>query len=157
MMEQPKPTDDIAAAKHCLAVYGANLERWPADARERWGKLAVSDSLKENFNDAEVLDALLNAATSPQTPHDLKNRIEAGYRPPTEKAAGVISGLGALSGWLRPLPAGAFASMAAAGFITASVMESGPTLAPEYEAYAYLEDSGFASLYDETGALWDAE
>ena len=160
MTEQPRSTDDLASAKKCLAVYGADLARWPADARTRWGALAVGDMLQEELRDAETLDEMLNAATAPRTPHSLKSRITARYHPLTDdirRGSVLWPDLSVLSNWLKPLPAGAFASMAAAGFLIAWATESGARLAPEYEAYAYLEEGGFGALDDETGALWDVE
>ena len=160
MMEQRRSTDDIAAAKRCLAIYGADLTRWPADARARWGDLAISEALKVDRSDADALDALLNDATPPQTPHDLKERITGNYHPHAQRVVrdnSLWTGLDVLSAWLRPAPAGAFAGLAAVGFIVAAVTEQGDALTPEYEAYAYLEESGVNAFNDEAGALWDAE
>ncbi len=153
-------TDDIAEAKRLLEIYGSDLNRWPADARARWGDIAMSAALEKDRADADALDGFLRAATAPKTPHDLKNRIEAGYRPPAEKAGGAsrgLAGLSALSSWIRPLPAGAFASMAALGFAAAAVVDATGDLPPEYEAYAYMENSGLAAFDEDTGATWDAE
>ncbi len=160
MTEQRRSTDDIAAAKHCLAVYGADVERWPAEARARWGELAVSEALQDDRDEAAALDLLLDAATEPQTPLGLKERIAANYHPHTPRTMrgdSFWAGLDVLSAWLRPAPAGAFAGLAAVGFIVAAVTERGGALTPEYEAYAYLEESSVNTFSDEAGALWDAE
>ncbi len=159
MTEPHNTTDAVAEARRCLAIYGGDLERWPADARVRYGDIAMSAALEHERAEALALDTFLSKATAPSTPHDLKNRIEAGYVPLADNASapGRWAGLSALSSWIKPLPAGAFASMAALGFVVASVMNAASELPPEYEAYAYLEDGGFAIFDEETGAIWDAE
>ncbi len=157
MMKQQDYKDELAAVRRCLDAYGGDIARWPASARERWGELVRHEGVGDDRADADAIDALLSAATAPQTPHDLKNRIEAGYRPPSDKSGDFLTGLSVLSGWLKPLPAGALASLTALGFVVAAVTGGDTTLPPEYEAFAYLEESGFAVLDDEAGALWDAE
>ncbi len=159
MTEPPSTTDNLAAARRCLEIYGGDIARWPEDARARWGDIALSDALKDERAEADALDALLGAATAPSTPHDLKNRIEASYRPPTERPGRgrFWDGLSSLAGWMRPLPAGALASLSVLGFAAGAAIDADDRLTPEYEAYAYLEDSGLVAFEEETGALWDAE
>lgn len=159
-MAEPEYTvEDIAAASRCLEAYGGDVARWPADAKARWGSIATSNALEAARAEAAALDQLLDAETAPETPHSLKNRIEAGYHPPAEKirASSLWADLSSLSGWFKPLPAGALASLTALGFAAGAVIEPDAGLAPEFEAYAYLDDVGLDAFDDETEALWDAE
>lgn len=159
-MAEPEYTvEEIAAAKRCLEAYGGDLERWPADAQARWGSIAMSNTLEAARAKAVALDELLDAETKPIAPLSLKSRIEAAYKPPTEKKRGASlwGDLSSLSGWFKPLPAGAFASLTALGFAAGAVIETDAGLAPEYEAYAYLDDAGLGAFDDETETLWDAE
>ena len=156
MMNPHDKTEALEAARRCLEAYGGDLDRWPDDLRARYGELAVNAVLEKERAEAGALDALLDEATAPTTPHDLKNRIEAGYNPPTNKTGelGRGAGLSALAAWLRPLPAGAFAGMAVLGFAAAAVTDNESALAPEYEAYVYLQDSGLAAFDEEAGTQW---
>lgn len=159
MAEPDNTSDDIAAARRCLGIYGGDLSRWPADARAQWGAVAMGDALETERAEEEALDALLSAQAIPTTPHDLKNRIDAHYRPSTENRSSVSlwAGLSSLSGWLKPLPAGALASLSALGFAAGAVVDANDNLTPEYEAYAYLEEGGLDAFDDDAEALWDVE
>lgn len=159
-MTEPEHTvEDVAAARRCLEAYGGDVSRWPADARVRWGAAAMSEALDVDRAEAVALDALLSTQTSPTTPRDLKSRIAAGYHPRAEKreSTPLWAGLSSLAGWLRPLPAGALASLTALGFAAGAVMDVNTGLSPEYEAYAYLDEGGFGAFDDEAEAIWDAE
>ena len=67
--------------KRCFDAYGADIERWPATAREQFGALARSDELAAVRREAEALDGFLGASTAPNMSADLKNRIAAQYQP----------------------------------------------------------------------------
>lgn len=159
-MTEPKHTvEDIAAARRCLDAYGGDVSRWPTDARARWGATAMDAALDADRAEAAMLDALLQTQKIPPTPHDLKNKIASTYNPPAEKkdTAPLWAGLSSLSGWFRPLPAGALASLTALGFAAGAMTDMSAALSPEYEAYAYLDEDGLGALDEDAEALWDAE
>ncbi len=159
-MTRPQTGDkELAAAKNCIDAYGGDIERWPEDARNAYGALAMSDALASEREAALALDAFLDAATAPKTADDLQRRILADYRPPADRTGwlGAISAsLYGLGGFLRPAPVGAFASLAIAGFIAGAVTDGG-ALDPEIEAYAYLETDGFAEAADNEEFPWGAD
>lgn len=149
-------TDDLAAARRCLETYGGDPDRWPEELRMRFGDIAKSAALEMECADAEAIDELLDAATAPATPHDLKNRIEASFQFAGNGGERLFD-FSVLTAWLRPLPAGAFAAMTALGFAAAAVVDSTMAPPPEYQAYAYLQDSGLAAFDEEAGTEWVAE
>ena len=52
------------AVKRCFDAYGADVARWPEEARERFGALALSDELAAVRREAVALDGFLGAATA---------------------------------------------------------------------------------------------
>lgn len=157
MTHQPPSTDELKAAKRCLEIYGGDIARWPAKARDAYGAAAMSAVLENERHEAGEVDALLDRATEPLTPHDLKKRLAATFTQKTGGPRGAFSGFDAFSAWLRPLPAAGFASLAVMGFATAAFTDKEAGLAPEFEAYAYLEGGAFDDAEDEGGLSWDAE
>lgn len=160
MTDTRQTPDDLAEVRRCFETYGSDLKRWPAPMRVRLAPIAAGEALADARKSAEALDALLREATEPQTPHDLKNRIEAGYYPQTDKQSthqSLWAGLSTLAGWLRPAPLGAMASLGVIGFVAGAILNATGTRAPEAEAYAFLEDSGYVDFDYDTEASWDAE
>ncbi len=160
MKQMPISTDQFDAVKRCFDAYGADITRWPTDAREQYGSTARSDELADTRHDAEALDGLLGAATPPPVSAELKNRIIAQYRRPP--AVMTISDL--LADLFTPrrfVPAGAFAGIGALGLV-AGVFSVNASFAmtPEVEAYAYVyADSGISlDTFDEEEAVqWDED
>lgn len=152
---QTDPADaDFVAVERCFDAYGADIDKWPADKRARLGALAASAELAAAREAAASLDGFLYAATAPHASADLKNRIAAQYVPPTPARAG----LGVLAVILRPLPAGAAAGLGALGFAAGLATSGQASLAPEYEAYAYMEEAAtLAMLDEEEAAAWDGD
>lgn len=159
-MKQPQqstrsePATDRDAVRRCFEAYGADIEKWPADRRARYGTLAASDEFAALREAAADLDGFLNAATAPRVSADLKNRIAAQYAPPAPAFAADLSALFAL---LRPVPAGVLAGLGALGFAVGAITGDSVAMTPEYEAYAYLEAGALPDLLDEEGALWDED
>ena len=150
--------DEQAEIVRLFEVHGGDIERWPDAARASYGALAASDAMRAERLRASELDAYLNAAVAPETPDDLKSRIAAAYRPPAEKRfrLRVLGAADGLAAFLQPAPAGAFASLAALGFVAALALDQGAP--PEYELFAYYEAGGFGALSETgEGALWDGE
>jgi len=160
MTDTRQTPDNIAEARRCFETYGSDLARWPEPLRARLATIAASAALADARENAGALDALLHEATEPQTPHDLKNRIEAGYYARAdEKPAqqNLWTRLSTLAGWLRPAPLSAMASLGVIGFVAGAVLDATGSRAPEAEAYAFLEDSGYVDFDYDTEASWDAE
>ena len=164
MSQQPSSTDNLsphdrAAIERCFDAYGADVDKWPQDARRRYGDVAASEGMALVRADAESLDGFLNAATHPRAAADLQSRILADYAAP-RPALSLWEGLaGWVSHHMRLVPAGAVAAIGALGLATGVLTaESQASLTPEYEAYAYLQDSLAPSLINEEGSsLWDGE
>ena len=120
----------------------------------------------ETASERAALNAYLDDATTLQASADLKRRIMASYAVPQSPS---------VSGWLQKLfsgvqifpvgmkanlntgiAAGFAASVGAlglmAGMVTTTTQAAYP---PEYEAYAYLEQSGL--IIEEEGAIWDED
>ena len=116
----------------------------------------------ETAAERAALDAYLDAATKPQASADLKRRIMDSYAPPQSNS---------VSGWVQKIfpgvqvsPTGMRASLSASvaagvgvlglmtGMLTATTQAAYP---PEYEAYAYLEQTDLE--LEEEGAIWDED
>ena len=148
--------EELEAVEQCFDAYGGDIAKWPADARAQFGDVASSDAFASACDGAASLDGFLDAASQPQMSPDLKNRITAAYAPPA-KSANWLAGLHDLIFGPQLVPAGALAGLGALGLLVGVMTDAGQPLTPEYEAYAYLENSlAFASL-DEEDAEWDAE
>lgn len=152
----PAATADFDAVRRCFEAYGADVEKWPTDMRARYGALATAAEMSAARDEATSLDGFLNAATAPRMSADLKNRIAAQYVSPPPAAAADFS---TLLSFLRPLPAGALAGLGALGFAVGVLTNtSQAALAPEYEAYAYVQEATLLAMADdEEAALWDVD
>jgi hypothetical protein len=157
MTRQQFGDKELAAAKRCIDAYGADVARWPDEARDAYGALAASDALKDERDAAAALDDLLNAATAPSTPRDLQNRVLAGYAPQPPHSRTLASAFADLFGLIKPAPTAVFASLAIAGFVVGGVTQERDSWTPEMEAYAYLEAGGFVDAGDSEGFQWDAD
>ncbi|MEO1252887.1 MAG: hypothetical protein AAFW81_11160 [Pseudomonadota bacterium] len=114
--------------------------------------------------EAREIDEWLSLASKPTPPADLKTRIMAAYDaepairsagPSQKGAAGVLAGLAGLLGVKTALPAGALAGAAALGFLVSAATND--RAAPEYEAYAFLDESAFGLSADDWEGAWDGE
>ncbi len=151
------------ALARCYEAYGADRAKWPLALREDFADFELDAHLEKARDEAAVLDEYLSAATQPRISADFKNKIMASYSAPQSTE---------MSGWLpriisnlRFLPQGAPAGIAASvalgvgalgmvtGVATANMQASS---APEYEAYAYLEQSVFV-FDEEEAAIWDED
>ncbi|GJL95320.1 MAG: hypothetical protein DHS20C05_17250 [Hyphococcus sp.] len=120
----------------------------------------------ETARERAALDAYLDAASKPQASADLKRRIMASYA-----ASGIAPQSNAVSGWVQKIfpgvqvsAAGMRASLSASvaagvgvlglmtGMLTATTQAAYP---PEYEAYAYLEQTSLE--LEEERAIWDED
>lgn len=153
--EQISKLEDV---KRCFNAYGADIAKWPADKREAYRALAMSDEMASIRREAAALDALLDDASAPQMSADLTNRIAAQYEPPARPLTleGFVSKLFSHGQFL---PAGAAAGLAALGLalgvVTANTQAS---LTPEAELYAYLEEGSAMTVLDDAGGVtWDED
>lgn len=117
--------------------------------------LAASDEFDDLREEAASLDGFLNASTAPRMSADLKTRIAAEYVPPAS-AKSIFAGLVERGVFWRPVQAGVAAGLGALGFVIGLTTSGQTALAPEYEAYAYLEEA--TTMLDEEEAVsWDAD
>lgn len=152
-------TDRLNELRRICDAYGAEPARWPADKREEFGALFMSDEAAEIRTEAEAMDGFLNAATAPRMAEDLTRRITAAYVPPAQLSLSLMDWFRALAPRMRLIPAGALAGLGAiglaSGIVTASAQQP---LTPEGEALAYFEtDIALAWLDEEEAAAWDAD
>jgi len=112
----------------------------------------MSDELAAAREDAAMLDGYLRAASPPQMPGDLKNRIMAQYEPRAGENS--FDGFIGFFARFRLLPAGAFAGVGALGLAAGIVTSASQSaLPPEYEAYAYAAEVMGPGDEEEIG-LW---
>lgn len=158
MIQQPSHTDALQRARDCLAAYGSDLRHWPEEDRDKFGDLALSEALRAEREGAAILDKDLSVATQPSTPHDLGNRIMAGFpaQGPANRQKSILAWIEDLFSSMGAVPAGAMASFAVVGFAL-GVTTAEPALSPEFEALAYLETGSDAAFDDEGGVFWVAE
>lgn len=159
MQRSTDPTrSDTEAVRRCFEAYGADTAKWPSDKRVRYAMLAASDEFDDLREEAASLDGFLNASTAPRMSADLKARIAAEYVPPAA-AKSIFAGLVARGVFWRPVQAGAAAGLGALGFIAGLASTGQTALAPEYEAYAYMEEAATLAMLDEEeeGVSWDAD
>lgn len=163
MKRQPSSIDPAApealdAVRRCYEAYGADPANWPAEMRALYEAAGDMEELAAARAEAEALDGFLNASTQPRMSDDLQNRIMARYAPAPARTS-LFERAGDFFSGFRLLPAGALAGIGALGLATGVMTASSQaSLTPEYEAYAYLEDSLAPSLVNEEGALlWDAD
>ncbi|GEM_PF-1724655 len=155
----PSAPETLDALRRGFETYGADPAKWPAAMRDLYAAAGEMEELAAARADAEALDGFLDASTQPRMSADLHNRIMAQYAPPPARVS-VLDEIAGVFSRFRLLPAGALAGVGALGLATGVLTASTQAaLTPEYEAYAYLEDSSLAaSLIDEEGAvLWDAD
>ncbi len=156
-MSQQQPSADKSAEviRRCFAAYGSDVSAWPAEKRDAFGELALSDAFAKERAEAKSLDVLLQASTTRPPRHDLQNRIIAAIDLPDVPLASPKSNL--LAMLLRPFPAGALAGVGAlgivSGFFTATTQIAST---PETEAYAYLE-FGNVVISEEEVTQWAVE
>lgn len=157
----PISTERLDALRHCAEAFGADVARWPADRRTALADILDTDEAAAILNDARELDGFLNAATAPHMNEDLTNRIMAGYAAQKMKKqpqVGLFDFLRGLAPVMRLAPAGVLAGVGALGLASGVISASAQdTLAPEYEAIAYMDDLSITTLGEDGGLSWDAE
>ena len=140
MANQDLSEEDMAAVEKLFAAYGADLSKWPAEVRARYGNIALSEAFQPLHNDAAMIDAILADAPPARSPHELNERLLAAFDQRQQKPVhGFVETLKVFFSTRGLVPFGAAAAIAVVGFFT-GLFYSDP-LTPEAEAYAYLVDA----------------
>ncbi|MEE2690747.1 MAG: hypothetical protein VX640_04305 [Pseudomonadota bacterium] len=156
MTHPPSLSEREALLKTALAyfdAYGADLARWPEQARRTAEALAGDARFEAARETALALDRDLALVTAPAAGDALKERMLAaapGRRP--SQGAPLLASLFA---GRRFAPAGALAGLTALGFAAGMVSTPGGASAQE-EALAYAE-AAIASTLSEEDAFWAIE
>lgn len=144
----------LARAKACIAAYGANPARWPADAQGLYALFDGDPDFAEALASAIRLDKVLDFYVAPQMNEAAKARLlqqaPKGPSPSLRSRHAQRAILAALRG--RLVPAGTLAAACALGFVAGALNAQWGADARE-EALVYAE-AAMNAAFQEEDALW---
>lgn len=150
-----QPEIDAAARRQAhryLNAYGADLDRWPPLARQRYGMYLSTDALANSLQTAKFLDDALSSCNAPPMRDGFEGAIIARYSAPRRSLVDFSS----ISSPFKLVPAGVIAGLGALGLTAGVLTAHEEALPPEVEAFAYIYELGDVVSDEEAEAvLWD--
>lgn len=155
---KPGQNADLDMVSKYLGVYGADISKWPVALREKFANAKNASEISKERAEAELIDRLLNEASWPEPGQTLEARIIADFDAQNYSAKSHVRGWYLRANWLAP--ASAAACVALLGGLAAGVLSvrGEPAPGPEYEAFAYFQDtSEYLLIEEEEISQWAVE